>query len=94
MALILVAAIAFTIAHAGAEDRYFGDQGTTFWEWGGINRSLTPVAVVIAVVALLGLAVSRRMGPNRPWPRVAALAAAGLASGMLLVGVFALSIGH
>jgi len=93
-ALLLLCGIAYSIAHAGAEDRYFGPNAETFWEWGGISRVPMIVGLAAAVLALALLALSRWASPMSPRLHRVALVAAGAASGLLCVGVIALSIGH
>ena len=94
LAAILAAGIAFTIVHAHSEDPYFGDQGTTYWQWGGISRSPTLAAVAVAGVALAWLLVNRRFAADRVGIRAAGLTVGGLAAGLLLIALFALSTGH
>lgn len=89
----LGAGIVFTVVHAGAEDSYFGD-GTTYWEWGGVNRSLTVVGVAVAAVALGLIVAIRLLAPDRVWLRRAGFTLGGASCGILLVALVAISIGH
>jgi len=93
LAAVLGAGIVFSVVHAGAEDSYFGD-GTTYWEWGGVNRSLTVAAVAVAAVALGLIIPIRLLAPDRVWLRGAGFMLGGVSCGILLVALIAISIGH
>ena len=89
----------FTIVRAGAEGPDLGNQGTTYWQRGGLSRSPTLAAVAVAGFALAGFAlawplVNRRLATDHVGIRAAGLTVGGLAAGLLLIALFALSTRH
>ena len=84
----------FTIVRAGAEGPDLGNQGTTYWQRGGLSRSPTLAAVAVAGFALAWPLVNRRLATDHVGIRAAGLTVGGLAAGLLLIALFALSTRH
>ncbi len=92
--IVIVGATALVV-FAGSDDGYFFPQPKTYWEFGGTGgRTLVPLALAAAVVAVVALGASHfARSPSRSL-RVTSSLLACVAFGALIVGFVAIGTGH
>lgn len=93
MACLTLLSAACLLVVAGSDDAYAGEVMSR-WAFGGVGgRAVTVVALIVGAGALVLMGVARRAPPMRSL-RGSGLLLAGLACGLDLAAVVALSIGH